>query len=395
MKKLALVFALLLIAAFYVTPVMASEFSAGGHYRFEAVDSDPGANGESRTYFDQRFRLAFNWAVNDSVSAQLRGDFAEFMWGDGYRPEQGTDTLMIDQAWVKIKQGPMTLKIGQQGGDWGLGTLWSDQFQGIQADFAFSPVTLKLLYVKESEGGLTGNVLTDDGINDDVDTYGVGLVFANDTFSGGISYVYQDIATNDTDADGISVYAIVPIGMLTVSGEVTTFGGDAGGGNDFDGTEVHIDLSADISETFNAGVTALWADDVEGNDTQITAISDDSVFKPFDFDGALAYNNGYFGGATGIFDVAGTGSGVKGIVGHVKFAATEAITIYARLGYVEPNDTDKTNLDSQLIALGSIDYAWMPAVTLSGGIGYVAPSYDDNTDDDPSLLTTVQLGVSF
>ena len=51
MKKLALVLAITLIAAFSVTPVIASDFSAGGHYRFEAVSSDPGA-GQKSEYFD-------------------------------------------------------------------------------------------------------------------------------------------------------------------------------------------------------------------------------------------------------------------------------------------------------------------------------------------------------
>ena len=109
MKKIVLILAVL---AALVTPALGSDFTIGGQARYEAVDYDPG-QGEDSQYFDQRFRVAFTWKVNDNVTTQLRGDFAEFRWGDGYRPESGTDTLMVDRAWVKINQGPLTLTVAQ------------------------------------------------------------------------------------------------------------------------------------------------------------------------------------------------------------------------------------------------------------------------------------------
>ncbi|WP_299977087.1 hypothetical protein [Desulfobacula sp.] len=398
MKKLALVIAVVFIAAFFVTPVTASDFSAGGQYRFEAVsvdnprDTDTGV--EKETYFDQRMRVAFSWKVNDNVSAQLRGDFAEFRWGDGYRPEAGGDTLMVDRAWVKINQGPLTLTVGQQGGDWGLGTLWSDQFQGIQADFAFNPVTLKLLYVKESEGGTDGNVLTDEGDNDDTDTYGASLLYACDAFSGGLSFATtKNGATNDTKT-GYSLHVVAPLSdMFTLSGAGEIFSGDDGEGIDYAGTQLHAALDATFSDTIKGGVTVIWANDVDSNESQLTSIADDAVFKPLDYDGALAYNNGNFGGNTGIFDVSGAGYGVTAIVGDLQINVTEAVTLWAKLGYAEPNEDH--NLNSKVYAVANIDYAWMPAVTLSGGVGYVAPDYDDTTNDDALIGATVQLSVSF
>ena len=423
MKKLALVLAIALIAAFYVTPVIASDFSAGGTYRFEAVSKDPG-DGEKSEYFDQRMRVAFNWKVNDNVSAQIRTDISEAAWGDGYRPEQGTDTLMVDRAWVKINQGPLTLTVGQQYGMFGLeGTLWGDQFQGIQAAIDLKPVTLTLVYVKESEGGLDktidkillerdddgtitgidaddiddvlsggGNALTDDGANDDTDTYGVSLGYANDAFSGGLSYATTRDEAANSDKSGVSLHVSIPVANFTISGEGNMYFGDDGAGEDYAGTQFWVALDGKFSDAWKGGVTAIWADDVDADESQLTAITDDANFVMLDWAGALGYNNSPTPSCD-IFDIAGGGNGVMGVVGDLQFSASDALTLYAKLGYAEPNAS--ANLESQIYALANFDYAWMPAVTFSGGVAYFAPEYEDDTNDDALVTLTFQLGVSF
>ncbi|MBC2703854.1 porin [Desulfobacula sp.] len=392
MKKLALVLAIALIAAFYVTPVIASDFSAGGTYRFEAVSKDPG-EAEKSDYFDQRMRVAFNWKVNDNVSAQIRTDISEAAWGDGYRPEQGTDTLMVDRAWVKINQGPLTLTVGQQYGMFGLeGTLWGDQFQGIQAAVDLKPFTLTLVYVKESEGGTDGNVLTDDGANDDTDTYGVSVGYAGDAFSGGLSFATTVNGADDTDLSGLGLHFSIPVANFAINGEANTYFGDDGAGADYAGTQFWVALDGKFSDSWSGGVTAIWADDVDAGDTQVTNIVDDANFVMLDWAGALGYNNSP-NPSCDIFDVSGNGKGVMGVVGDIKFAASDALTLYAKLGYAEPNESD--NLDSKIYALANFDYAWMPAVTFSGGVGYIVPDYNSDANDDALLTLTVQLGVSF
>ncbi|WP_300462432.1 porin [Desulfobacula sp.] len=400
MKPLRFVFAIMVIAAAAVLPAAAADFSAGGSYRALAISEDPGGNTPTSHYFDQRLRLALKWDINDNVKAQLRGDFAEFTWGDDYRPDQGSDTLMVDRAFVTIKQGPLTLKVGQQAGEWGLGTLWSDQFQGIQADIALSPFTLKLLYSKESEGGVTGDTITDNNPNDDDDIYGASVLYATDAFSGGLSYAMlksrSDSAglARDFTTNGYAAHIIAPMGSnMTVSAEGAVFSGDDGAATDYKGTQFHAALDVALTETIKGGVTVLWADGVDAKETQITSIQDDGVFAALDFAGALGADNGNYGNNTGIFDVSGNGKGALGIVGDIQFAATEELTFYAKLGYAEPNDND--NLDSNLYAIGNVDYAWMPAVMLSGGVGYVVPDYADNTNDDPVVEFIFRLGVSF
>ena len=389
MKKLALVIAVVFIAAFFVTPVTASDFSAGGSYRFEAVSKDPGA-GEKSEYFDQRMRVSFKWAVNDNVSAELRGDFAESTWGANYRPAAGHDTIMIDRATVNIKQGPLKLAVGIIEPNQGLGTIWSYQMQGIQADFAMNPLTLSLYYGKEAEG-----LKTDDGANDDTNLYAASLNYGSDVFSGGIHYAtLRDEATN-ADKNGLGVHFVLPIGVMTLQGELVTFDGDVNATTEWAGTQFHATLSAPFSETIKGGVTVLWADDVDSNETQATDVQDDANFVVLDFAGALGYNN--LAPGCSVFAPAGAaaGAGAMGIVGNIQFAASEALTLYGKLGYIEPKEDALTNLDSKFYAIANADYAWMPAVTLSAGISYVSPDYDDGSADDAEIVTTFQLGVSF
>ncbi len=391
MKKLALLAALVLLAAF-VTPVIASDFSVGGEFRTRALSKDLGA-GEDQDYFDQRFRLSFKWDVNDNVRAQLNGDFAEFVWGDGYRPETGTDTLMIDRAFVRINQGILQLIVGQQYGQMGYGLLWADQFQGIQAKVKLDPVTIHGAYVKESEGGAAGNTTTDDGVNDDTDTYAVSANFANDMLSGGIAYAHQENSATFDEKYGISVYVTAGLSdRLTLSGEGAMFGGDNGSGTDYEGVEFFVNLDARLTDMASVSLLGLWADDVSSNETQLVAVHDDNQFRRFSFPGNLTYA-GLFGGATDIFDVSGNGKGAQGVLLTGKLVPIEGLTIWAKAGYVEPNGEDA--LDNKTFLIGNFDYVWLPVVTVSGGVGYVSPDYSDNTNDDSIVTLAAQLTVAF
>ncbi len=408
MKKLVLILAILIA---FAAPAVASDFSAGGQARFEAVSYEPPLGAEDRDYFDQRYRVAFTWKVNDNVTTQLRADFAEFQWGDGYRPEAGNDTVMVDRAWAKINQGALSLTVGQQAGGLGHGLIWSDQFQGVIAGVDLAPIAITLLYSKESEGGAAtaavpanasagtpaGNVLTDDGANDDTDIYGAQVSFTNDMFSGGLIYAYWDNEPADADASGFGAFFTIPVANFTIKGAVAGFSGDTGtAGSDFDGTQFFLSAETALTEALKCELIFVWADDVDAADTQLTALQDDMMFHPLDFGGALAYNNYPHVYATNIFDIGGGGGGVVGIIGGVQYAATEALTFYGKLAYAEPNDDNTTTLDSAFFAIGSVDWVWVPSVTVSAGIAYYAPDFDTAAlDDDASVMTTLQLTVAF
>ena len=456
MKKLALILAIAMIASFSAVPAMA-DLDIGGSYRAVATSNDLGYIGAgidppNETWVDQRMRVAFNWGVNDNVAVQLRGDFAEMTWGDAYRPTAGSsDTLMIDRAFVTIKQGPLTLTVGQQAQAWGQGLLWSDQFQGIHADLDFAPFNVKALWSKESESltvavapappttpfGSTGDAKTDNANTDDTDIYGLQLGYSADTFTAALTYVtMSDDAFNWAAAPGadsvtLSGYSgtvTAAIGDVSLGAELAIFDGDNGLNGatkiDYEGTQLVAFARTAFTEQFKVGVTVLWADDVDNSTPttpttkqQKTVIVDDTGFNPFDYAGALGYDNGVrfmpaVNTPTSLFDIAQSNAGVMGLILDASFAATESITFYGKLMYAEPSDDVAVNvtpalanpgLDNAFGAIANVDYAWMPAVTLSAGMMYIAPDFDA-TDaqltamgitDDAALQMVVRLGVTF
>jgi hypothetical protein len=400
-----LILAIAMIASFSAVPAMA-DLDLGGSYRAVGTYNDPGNNAEESKWVDQRMRVGFTWAVNDNVTAQLRGDFAEFAWGDGYRPDVGRDTLMVDRAFVTIKQGPLTLSVGQQANAWGLGLLWSDQFQGIHADLDFAPFNVKALWSKESEGGAAGNTLTDDNANDDRDIYGVQVGYVADAFTAALTYVtsIDKAIGDDARINGYSGTVTSSLSGINLGAELAFFDGDNGLNGatkaDYEGTQVYVYANTAFTEQFKAGLSVIWADD-SGDDIQVTSISDDTGFNIFDYAGALGYDNGIMNlGNTpteALFDIGENDTGVLGAILDASFAATETITFYGKLLYAEPSDDQANGLDSAFGAIANVDYAWMPAVTLSSGVQYIKPSIDNAVGDEEDAIVqfVVRLGVTF
>ena len=413
MKKLVLVLCLVLVAAF---TVQASDLTTSGSYMVIGESSDAGFTAAAvdryvSNVYHQRMRVGLNWQVNDNVSTHLRGDFAEMSWGNNSvsRPEAGHDTIMVDLAYAKIKSGALTMTIGQQGGKWGLGSMWNDQFQGMMADIDIAPVTIKFLYSKNSENGTnTANSQYNDNgsnsFNDDDDVYGVAVAYANDAFSGQVSFAtlrQRDAVPDEATTSGLSLTVIAPINdMLKISAEGTYFSGDNGNNTDYFGQQMVARLDVKANDMLSLGVSGLWAAG-DDTDTQVTNLGNFVGFCPLDYQGALAAYDNYFAefgtfAQSDVFDL-GTNDGVIGIIADAKFAATKAITLYAKIGYVEPNDSAlTTNPESILVANTSIDYAWMPAVTVSAGAAYAKPDYQLATsNDDPLVQYHLRFGVSF
>jgi hypothetical protein len=409
MKKIALMIAIAMIFACFVVPAMASELNTSGQYRALAIYEDPGT-GEEAQYFRQRFRAQFKWLVNDNVSATLRGDFDEMTWGDAYRPQTGNDTLMVDYAFVTVKSNIFTFNVGQQAGGWAHGTLWSDQFQGIMADVDLKPVGLRFLYSKKSEGGLSTDVVTDDGMNDDDDIYGAGIDYKAGAYDIGFSWARLDQNSNalDNTIDGYSLYTTVSFGKAVLKAEITMFDGDNGATTDYAGTQGFVSFDSPITEAFKAGIAGLYAKDVDAGEVQVTNIADDGGFNLIDFAGHLGSDRGYYcgyrgygangdpiytGTTTDIFDLSGNGKGALGLVANAQYQATKEIVLYAKLAYAEPKENDI--LESRFYALGNLDYLWMPGVVVSGGVAYIDSDYSDNRSADPIVEGLFRLGVNF
>jgi len=407
MKKLAIVLALVFVAAFAV-PAMA-EVSIGGSYRLTATSYDPGFNAPVNTdnsdYFQHRLRIPITWTVNDNIKGYLRADWTEQNWF-GYDTDpivQRDKELEIDYAWVSVTQGMFNMKAGLITTGYGLYTLYESYHEGLEFNFDLSPVKVSLSYGKLAENGST----TDENETDDSDAYAINVEYATDAFTGGLIYGRVENNANneylgaaqtmwETTAYGFGAYVTVPVGTFSLAAEVDMFGGDAGNNIDYEGLQFMVDFSGAVSETITVGLELIYAQGTDDpTEQQLNNVATDWSVHVADFMGALAYDEGWWAGSVGIFELA-PNAGSMGIFVRGSFAATEALTLHLKLGYAEVEEDSVTALDSKTFLIGSVDYAWMPNVTLSLGAGYVSPDFDNVAiNDDASLDIVARLGVNF
>jgi hypothetical protein len=394
MKKLALILALVMIAAFSV-PAFAGEFSLNGTYRLTATNTDPGV-APVNSNFQQRFRLPFKWVVNDNIVAYMRTDWTETnYWGNG---NMGTGDMVIDYAWVRITQPVWNLTVGEQEvllGNWS--AFDSDQ-EGFTLGLDFSPVTVTLAYGKLSENGAK----TDTGTTADANSYGAEVKYAAETFTVGALFAMAvDEGANagvyDDTKIGYGIFANVNMGAVSFKGEIDFFDGEASATVDYAGMNIWGDLAFKASDALTVGIAGYYA---EGNnkatETQLSSVSSTGFsyqINDYDFNSALMIDEAPTLSGDN-FDMA-VDAGIQEIKGYLRFQATEEIKLFASLAYATPDDTSVTNLDSRMYAFASVDYAWMPNVTLSAGAAYINPDYDDTTNDDPTIQYVGRLGINF
>jgi len=402
MKKLALVLAIAMIAAFSM-PAFAEHqepgLEIGGSFRLTASSYDPGyKGGADADWFQQRIRIPWTWQVNDNVKAFMRTDWTEYdYWGEANNKTATTanttdhenDELAIDYGWVEITQPMWTFTAGIITTGFGHFTGYESYHEGLQLDLKFAPVTVTLSYGKLAENGST----VDNAATDDDDIYGAQVAYATDMFTVGAYAGKNDSDDDNTYMTVIGLYATANFNGATIKAAFDSFSGDALNNVDYDGEQLWVEVSMPFSDALTLGAEFLWASGADDGDQQITNIANDLSHQVFDYDGAMGIDEGMWYGSMTYFELA-TDDGVLGFVGKASFAATDALTLYFKAGYFEPEEND--NLNSMTLIVGSFDYAWMPNVTLSTGIGYVKPDYENSaTNDDAEVDITVRLGVAF
>ncbi len=427
MKKLALVLAIAMIAAFSA-PAFAGEFTLNGSYRVGAVYSNYGTDTTGDTdessYFYQRFRLPFAWKVNDNVQAYMRTDWAErnrnsitgetfgaANWGAeslyGGNSHNGGGAIQIDYAWVKITQPMFDLTFGRQEimlGHWS--GLDIDQ-EGITMNIKLTPVTITLAYGKLNEGAANvldatghrisgGASLNDDGDNADADTYSAQVKYAGSGWNLGGFYTYaiDRAAAFDNVKNAFAVFGDVTMGAVSFKGEMDILGGEKSAAVDYKGFNLWGDLSYKASDALTLGIAGYYAKGYNGTTEEQLSSVDSSGFSyqifDYDFNSALAIS--IFPQLTSDnFEVCGANKGMQAVKGYVRYKLLPEVTLFGMLGYAAPDKS--AAIDSKTYAVGSFDYAWMPNVTVSAGAAYI--NTDATPDVDAAVQFTARLGVSF
>jgi hypothetical protein len=403
MKRLLLIFAITLIAAFSVT-ASAGEFNLNGSYRLYAMKTDTGILGtdaDKTSDFQQRFRLPFAWKVNDNVTAFMRTDWTEQggatgAWGAGNALEStvgNADTIQIDYAWVKINQPVWDMTVGAQEvllGNWSL--LDIDQ-EGFTFNFKLNPVVITLAYGKLSEDGNK----RDDGDFEDADSYAAQVKYMGQGWEiGGMFAMALDREPAFDDKKiGYGVFFNGTWGAVSLKSELDFFDGDASPTVSYEGMNLWADLSYKASDALTVGIAGYYAN---GNNsatkTQLSSVNSSGFsYQIFDYDFNSALMIDEFPQLTPDNFEMVADSGIQAIKGYVRFKATPEVTLFGMLAYATPEEN--ITLDSKTYAVGSVDYAWMPNVVLSAGLAWIDKDYSDATVDDAAFQYMARLGVSF
>jgi len=207
---------------------------AGSRYGF-----DLGAGGDEAdaSFLASIARLRFDADLTEDVSATLRL-ITDKVWGQTI--DKDSSDVDIDLAYVTLKNlfdYPLTLKVGKQEIRIGSGVIVGDPttnqlasddsnllaplgdldlrkaFDAVVAVADYSPWTITLGYVKDTEGDLSEN--------DDVNVYAIDLSYNFEDYNtqAELYYVHKDAKKSDVGNIGVRVVGS-PRENLTVSGEV-------------------------------------------------------------------------------------------------------------------------------------------------------------------------------
>jgi hypothetical protein len=408
MKKL-FILAVVLLFATGTALAEGETFSIGGAYRmemydFEDADHDSDAD-DHQQLIDQRFRVQMDFMPAEGVKAILRADYAEDTWGevgdDGGIGYEYRKEVEINKAYVDLQVAMVNFNIGLFGhGGLGPNALNTD-YQGanIVANANFEPVAVKVLYSKYSEGtALTDDAEAEDDADKDADLYGVDVTYATDMFSvGGLYGTLIDDAAEDTK-NVIGLFGSTSMGKLSFWGEVDMYSGDykdaAGDTMDYVGTNIALNGEMAVNEMLSVGLDLMWAaGNTDEDKCQLSTILDDWGYVPLDY-GPFQWIK-----TTGI-DVhqIEENAGSQGLNVYGSYAAMEALTIFANVGYLMPTEEDPDDNDVYVenytvFSVGGT-YAFLPNTSLSLKYENISVSGKD-IPDDPTTKLMGMVAVSF
>ena len=395
-----------------------------GEYRAWAIaekDRDYNSNADDdRNYLSQLFRLSIAFTANEHVSAHLRADYSEGVWGQDFNDWSGwasakeDNEIGLDRAYVNLNYGIFSATVGQHWSGSANYILWDSQTTGATVNIKL-PVLITLHYSKMNENDYVFDekdymIDTDgDGVPDttvdtrDIDFYAANFSYTNNSFGANLTFAArEDQSAADLSPWAVGLQVTTKFGPISLNVEVDQYGGNQGH-LDVVGTQLFLDASITQNDALNYGLRILYApgtDDTthEVQGSQINAGAES--FTPFGTEGAMLYwpyPQGYAIGYKLFFDPAGASAGVMAFNPYISYKVTENLTLYAKVAYLTVQQDDNTNLDSQVVGLAQVDWAmpWFPNTTLSAAYIYDKPSYDDDTADDTHSSLIAQLKVTF
>lgn len=433
MKRLFITMVAAVLAVMLAAPVYAADnLQLSGSYfaRAWSVDDAGHAQDTEKDYFHQRFRMQGTINVADDVKAVIRADFAEAIWGDEFvsgsvaRPgiqdegaapnfdEDGNDydTMHVDRTYININKEMWDLTVGQQYAGLGILEVFDANITGVNFGMSFEPVDVSLIYAKIDEGGDNGgyggynlqdedNVTNVNGVNvntEDMDAYVANVGFAMGGFS---SNVYGAMINDDSAAEAepfaVGFMTSGTVGMVNLTGEIDTFGGDNAAGQDYIGTQMYVKADTDVTDMINVGGELFWAAGTDDpNETQKTNLTDWWSWTPTTSNTFLST----WATATltaSAFQPFGYDEGSMGLSVFADFTPMEKLSCGTKIMYLESQedayaDGEMTSFNAYV----AYDLATNTTVSLAylqSNIDLELNNVDQNLEDEKTLVAEISL----
>jgi hypothetical protein len=429
--KLVKVLVAALVMAAMVTPVIAEDrLSLNGEMRVRGwhVDTD-NEEDSTDTYGDQRLRIGGKIAVAEGVSITFRTDITESRWGSGNANGSGRTSVNgsnfqsqhWDRAHIDLAMGNFGLRAGQQFKAYGKTYAVDVQSNGLSMDLKGDiPVNAFFFVIDDNAeagtgptpgyatynsanmnydiaGNAAGSVTTTDG-NRGLDTNDAYIFGAHvkpmkdiNVFVAGQTDYYQ----SDEEVYVIGASGTFDFGAVKLDAELDFFGGDATDDVDAFGTQLFLDLSGAVSDTFTVGGQMFYAvgDDEDAQYTGIgtkfggwdpiydvgTSLSNEQI--------TLANNKGLTGPSP--FDFSGKSAGVVGGRLYASVMLGEA-KVGASAAFLEVEEDEFTEAELQAFALGVV-YPLMENTSFQAQVQF--SSIDDDLSDVDGDVTEVGTGL--
>ena len=458
-KALFITLALVLVAGFAVGAYAEERLKLSGEYRVRGFYTDNHQDGQSTfddsqknnnlSYFDQRFRMGGTITAAEGITANFRFDFGESTWGartvstdvdvdtalsvslsnsaaSNGRYANGTfGEFHIDRLYLRLERELFNFVAGQFNGAFGYTSAFETQQKWLLARFK-TPVVIDLAYIKVDEGS---GVTDESTLNTEDDTvFGLNAMFAQEAFTVGAFLGYRvndtqnqeaflsgttatiDTSVNENDLTAFGVYGQANFGMMSFKGEFDFFDGEsktkgATTKTDIKGQQLWLYGDFKFGDNMKLPINFVYAKGYadKSNESQEWQIA--PAFGDFVPQSIGAWGGDYliFPGEE-IWDPAGTGGGVMGLMVGFDFAAAEVHNFYTQIGYVEPDTvlnvtatvTGADTYESQYWIQGAWAWACLPSTELSANLLYTQPKFKDSTfKDDAGYALYTKLRVKF
>ena len=394
-------------------------------------------------FFYQRFRVQPQFKAADGITATLRFDYAEGIWGQdqnfsgatGHGGE--TQEIQVDRAYVSVNKGIVMVNAGLQFVPLGQTQVYRDNQPALHFILKTKPVGVRFGWVKVSEsygvsyGGpaSTAPLSDEDDLYKDTDRYFINVGYKSKSFSIDAFYATQvDGSKGDTDSppDGIDddfedqpnvmgVNAKAQIGPVALYGEAATFGGDNGNGVDYVGTQVNVNGRMKMSDALTLAVDLFYSTGQSDSDeAKITYIGD--PFARFDLKkgSAMGWDDMVYGRNPGelfttfppggilpgdVFDPFLTGAGSMGGGIGIKFNPIQPLTLIGHMHYMVGDSDDTGRADAEFdkgySGLVCAVYQLAPKTTLHATYHIVEADFLDDVEVNTGQMYTLWMRVAF